>query len=337
MIAVTGTNGKSTTTSLIAHILKSWGKRVFAGGNLGTPLVTAVGRELDFAVVEISSFQLEAVEEFHPRVALLLNLYPNHLDRHGTMEAYAAAKARLFARMSRGDTAVLNADQEAVKGLVSGMKAGVRLFSASGRTEADVTELEKRIVFRTGPAVSLEKFTLYGRHNVENALAAATAADAVGCPREIIEEGMGTFQALAHRLEPVGEFGGIRFINDSKSTTPDSAVVALRAFEAPIILLAGGRGKGASYENLGREAALRAKETVLFGEAAKLMEPAFRSLPHTVRPNLASALDRALSLARPGDIVLLSPANASFDEFKNFEERGDSFRAWVKSRAKGGA
>ncbi len=336
LVAVTGSNGKSTTTSLIGHVLKTWGKKVFAGGNLGTPLISAVGQTCDFVVAEISSFQLEAVDRFHPRIGVLLNLYPNHLDRHRTMETYVAMKARLFARMGKGDVAVLNADQETVRALGSGVKAEVRWFSTAGRVEATANAADGKITFKSGPEISLKEFMLFGRHNVENAVAVAVATDTLGCPHPVIQEALGAFRALPHRLEPVGEIGGVTFVNDSKSTTPDSSIMAIQAFDRPIVLLAGGRSKGTPYDRLGRVARERVRRVVLFGEAAPLMEPAFAGMPYTIHGNLVNALEHAASVALAGDVVLLSPANTSFDEFRDFEERGDVFRTWVHSHAEGG-
>ncbi|MFH1018026.1 MAG: UDP-N-acetylmuramoyl-L-alanine--D-glutamate ligase [Pseudomonadota bacterium] len=336
LVAVTGSSGKSTTTALIGHILRAWDKKTFVGGNLGTPLIKAVHQADDFVVAEISSFQLEAVDEFHPRVGVLTNLYPNHLDRHGTMENYVGMKARLFARMSGKDVAVMNADQEAVRALAAQVKAEIRWFSTDLRNGKGAIAASDRIRFDGGSAVSLRNFSLLGRHNAENAVAAVVAADALGCPRPIIEKALGTFRALPHRLEPVAEFSGVTFINDSKSTTPDSAIVALEAFDRPILLLVGGRSKGAPYDALGRKAEGRVRQAVLFGEAAPIMEEAFKNVPHVICPNLASALKRAAAEARPGDVVLLSPANTSFDEFRDFEERGDAFRAWARARAREG-
>jgi UDP-N-acetylmuramoylalanine--D-glutamate ligase len=333
ILAVTGSNGKSTTTALLGHILSVWGKSVFTGGNLGTPLIEAVDRPYDFVVAEISSFQLETVETFRPRVGVFLNLAPNHLDRHTTVENYLACKERLFARMIGEDRAILNLGDPSCRAVAERIRASVWFFSHKRDSRAEVSLDRDRIVLGDGRAIPLSRFPLFGEHNRENALAATAAAVAAGCPLDAIERGLETFRALPHRLERVAEIGGVSFVNDSKSTTPDAAIRAIRAFQAPILLLAGGRSKGAPYGKLAEEARGRVKRAFFFGEAASEMARAFAEIPHEVVSDLEGAVQRAKEEADSGDVVLLSPANASFDQFRDFEERGRRFSEWVGGRA----
>ncbi|HLG19071.1 MAG TPA: UDP-N-acetylmuramoyl-L-alanine--D-glutamate ligase [Bdellovibrionota bacterium] len=330
VIAVTGSNGKSTTTALIAHILSHSGKRVFCGGNLGTPLIEAVDKPYDVAVAEISSFQLEAVETFHPRVGVLLNISPNHLDRHKDLRTYAGLKERLFDHMTSGNRAILNQDDATCLEIARRIHANVWFFSLRKNSDAQIRLQDGFISLPNGEKVSMRSYRLPGSHNLENALAAAGAAASMDCPSSLIEKAISTFEALPHRLQPVATIDQVRFINDSKSTTPDSAVRALESFPNPIVLLAGGRPKGASYAKLARAAQGKVRSAFFYGEAAEEMARAFSSVPHRVVKTLSEALSAALSVAQSGDVVLLSPANASFDQFKDFEDRGRTFAALVK-------
>lgn len=331
ILAVTGTNGKSTTTSLLGHILSTWGKTVFTGGNLGDPLIHAVDRKFDFIVAEVSSFQLETVETFHPRVGVLLNLSPNHLDRHGTMENYAAMKTRLFSQMKKGDRAILSAEDDWCRAIAKKLQSDVWLFSISEKIHADIEVRNGSVHFPDGESISLSGWKLPGRHNIENAVAAIAAARAVHCSVEKIESALATFHGLPHRLEELGEIRGVRFINDSKSTTPGAAIRALESFDSPIIWMAGGRSKGTSYDPISVLAKKKAKAIILFGEAGPTMKASFGDHPVRLVKTMREAFQTALSLAKSGDVVLFSPANASFDEFKDFEERGETFRRWVES------
>ncbi|MFH1263726.1 MAG: UDP-N-acetylmuramoyl-L-alanine--D-glutamate ligase [Pseudomonadota bacterium] len=334
VVAITGSNGKSTTTALLGHILSGWRKQVFTGGNLGNPLINAVGGSYDFVVAEISSFQLETVETFRPRVALLLNVSPNHLDRHGDLSGYIAAKERLFARMIKEDRAIFNMDDSACAEVAKRIKASIWFFSGKPNAKADIHADRKSIHLRDGRAISLSGFKLLGEHNVENAVAAVAAAVSVGCPADKIEKGLKTFAALAHRLEPVATVGGIRFVNDSKSTTPEATVRAIQSFDAPVILLAGGRSKGAGYEPILAAAQGRVKEMLLYGEAADSMAQTLRLIRHRKVTDLETAFGAALKSAEEGDVVLLSPANASFDQYRDYEERGRHFAELVLEQKK---
>ena len=329
LIAVTGTNGKSTTTALIAHILKVWGKNVFAGGNLGTPLIQAVDKEYDFVVAEISSFHLEAVESFHPSIAVLLNIFPNHLDRHGDMETYVQCKSRIFSNFQGEDRAVLNEDDPTCKKILSSIRSKAWTFSLNPWSDAQVRLQGRKVILSTGESLTITGFSLLGRHNLENALAACAVSHALGCPPQIIEQGITTFKALPHRLQHVARIDHVDFINDSKSTTPESTAVALKALDTPIILLAGGRSKGASYKGLGDVANKCVRTTILFGEAAMEMAKDFKGSRHETVETLADGFLRATQIAEQGDTILLSPANSSFDQFENFEKRGEAFAKLV--------
>lgn len=334
VLAVTGSNGKSTTTALLGHILSSWRKKVFTGGNLGNPLIGAVGEPFDFVVAEISSFQLEAVDTFRPRVGVLLNVVPNHLDRHGNLAAYTALKERLFSRMIEEDRAVLNLEDPICLDLSRRIRPSVWFFSGRVNGRADLHADRKSILLRDGRGISLQGFRLFGEHNIENAVAASAAAIAVGCPTDKIEKGLKTFTALPNRLEPVATVGGVRFVNDSKSTTPDAAMKALQSFDAPIVWLAGGRSKGVPYDSLVGLAKGRVRQAFLFGEASLEMSRALAGVPHTVVADLNEAFHAALEVAESGDVVLLSPANTSFDQYEDFEERGRHFSELVSGHRK---
>lgn len=329
LLAVSGSNGKSTTAALLGHILTTWRRQVFVGGNFGTPLIEAVGKSYDFVIAEISSFQLEAVETFRPRVAILLNVRPNHLDRHGTFENYLAMKEKLFIKMIKEDRAILNSNCIGCQKAVERVRASVWQFSGQVDSKADFHLDRKKIMMRDGRSISLKGFTLLGAHNLENALAATAAAIAVGCPLDRIEQGLRSFSALPHRLQLLAKVGGISFVNDSKSTTPDATMRALEAFDAPILLLAGGRSKGASYDELGKLAKENVKQAFFFGEAAAEMGSAFTDMNAKKVESMAAAFAAATKVAKKGDIVLLSPSNASFDQFRDFEDRGEQFSALV--------
>lgn len=314
-IAVTGTNGKTTTTALVGHLLKAAGKTVVVGGNIGTPLSALAGRMRDstYLVLEVSSYQLEGHQTFHPNVGLFLNLTPDHLARHGTMAGYARVKARIFANQTRGDTAVLNA------GDVWCRRVGKSLRS-------------KKSWF---PTPKLERIAssirLPGRHNIENAMAAAAAALALGVPERTIRRGLATFKGVPHRIQTVAVKHGVRYVNDSKSTNVDSTTVALKAFNEPLWLILGGQHKGSPYTPLAPLIKHHVREILTVGEAAPIIA---RDLKKAATVTPCRTIDRALSVAAskaaPGDVVLLSPACASFDQFRNFEHRGEEFARLVR-------
>lgn len=325
ILAVTGTNGKSTTTELAGHILSGWEEGVFVGGNLGTPLIEAAGKRHAFAVVEVSSFQMELTEALSPVAAAILNVSPNHLDRHGNMATYASLKEKLAHRMKAADRrVVVNADDEFCRDMRARIPAKAWTFSRRPEGRADFRVADGRMLTPAGE-ISLDAFPLLGAHNRENAMAAAGLALAVGCPVAIIAERLATFRGLPHRLQPVARVGDVAFINDSKSTTPESTVRALEAMERPTILIAGGKPKGFSYKPLAPVAAKKAKRIVLFGEAGPEMQRALAPLPSDVVTTLDEAVALARGAAVAGDAVLFSPANASFDQYPGYEARGEHF------------
>lgn len=333
VLAVSGTNGKSTTTHLLGQILAGAGRKVFVGGNLGEPLSHAVDGGYDTVAVEVSSYQMELPGTFTPRAAAILNLTPDHLERHGSMDGYGALKCRMFARMGPECTQILPLHEPRLVRLAA-MLPGRRLWlqGAPGVT-AEVDRLVFEGVHDDGP-IALSGFSLPGRHNRENLAAACLLALCAGVRRDQIE--VARLSGLPHRLEGVRERAGVRWINDSKATNVDSTVMALRAMNGPFVLLLGGKGKeGANYSPLASELAA-ARAVVCFGasgpEIAKALgEASSRPPPHTVAHGLEAAVTRAAQLARKGDVVLLSPACASFDEFTDFEHRGRTFRSLVEA------
>lgn len=334
VIAVTGTNGKSTTVRLIEAMLRACGLRAAAAGNVGEPALGLVGRPLDVAVLEVSSFQLEAVDGFHPHVAVLLNLSEDHIDRHGSFAAYGAAKARIFANQSPDDTAVLNGDDPGVLAIAAEGAAARRLFRRTGPL-ADGAFLEPGsiVLAQAGQLTRLCFDGLPGQAlpPLENVMAALLAAAAVGVDPARAFRALAGFRALPHRLEPVGERDGVLFIDDSKATNPGAAARALRGQHAPVVWIAGGRDKGLNFDELADAAAERVRSAILIGEAADKLAASLAGRVSCERaPDLDSAVTRAAALARPGDVVLLAPGCASFDQFASFEERGRCFRSAVE-------
>lgn len=346
MVGITGTNGKSTTTALAAALFRE-DRRVFAGGNLGTPLSEQVvsGRPVDVAVVELSSFQLEGIERLRPRVAALLNVTPDHLDRYRDVEEYALAKARLFRNQQPGDFAVANAhDARAVA--LAGSSRGELFTFGFGPAErravrdtggTDPASPEDPVVFSpegcTPEHYLVRCRALRGRHNRENAMAAIACARLLGVPGPAVQRALDEFPGLPHRLELVSERAGIEWVNDSKATNVDSTLVGLAAFpagRASVVLIMGGRGKRAPYAPLRNLFPGRVKALLTIGEDAPAIERELGDLCATERcGDLRGAVRRAGAVAGAGDAVLLSPACASYDQFKNYEERGEAFRRLV--------
>lgn len=326
LIGVTGTNGKTTTTELTAHLLRAGGLPAVACGNQGTPLAGLVDA-VDAAawlVVECSSFQLEDVERFAPRAAVLLNITPDHIDRHGTMDAYREAKLRIFAAQGEGDLAILPAPL-----VPPGRAPARRLYEGVAGPAAAAWSEGGLHVAGLGRVAGWDETPLRGRHNRENAMAAAALAAHAGVGAGALAEGLATFRAVPHRLEPVGTRGGVAFVNDSKATNPDAVLAALDAYPAGVHLIAGGRAKGTPFGALARAARGAVVHAWLMGEAGPEMAAAFAAegVPHTVLPAMEDAVRAAAAAARAGEVVLLSPACTSFDRFGSYEERGDAFRA----------
>ena len=344
-VAVTGTNGKTTTTSLIVHLLEAGGIAARAVGNIGPVAIDAVdsAESSEVLVAEVSSFQLANIETFRPGVAVLLNLTPDHVNWHGTIDEYARAKARVFDNLADDDVAVIDVDDPGSAPYANELAArGVHVARVSrlqphagGATVVDgVLALETR-----GGLVRLvseDELLIRGAHNVSNALAAAAAAHALGVSAASLQAGLRTFEPIEHRLEPVAEVGGVGWFNDSKATNPDAVLKALTAFgERPLVMLLGGRNKGSDMHPLASAVAARARLAIVFGEAGDEIATAFHGLDIRVEsaPGLAEAVAIAASLAQEGDAVVLSPACASFDEFTSYEHRGDVFKELVLAMA----
>ncbi|HYH98119.1 UDP-N-acetylmuramoyl-L-alanine--D-glutamate ligase [Hyalangium sp.] len=341
LIGITGTNGKSTTTALTGELFKRGGGRTFVGGNLGRPLAEAAltPKDWDTLVVELSSFQLEGVHQMRPKGAAILNLTPDHIDRYANHEAYGEAKARIFASQGPGGFAVVNADDAHVLRL--GLLANVPVygFSLTGQAAQGGPKLTGLAVARPGgfrldflkEDYSLTNRALRGGHNTQNAMAAALLARLGGVSREAVQAGLDSYPGLPHRLESVRVLEGVEWVNDSKATNVDSVLVALRAFPGNLLLIAGGKGKGAPYQPMVEEGRGKVKTVLTLGQDAETIAAAYQGHAE-VHPcgTLDVAVRRARELAKAGDTVLLSPACASYDQFKNFEDRGDTFKRLVQ-------
>ena len=340
--AVTGTNGKTTTTELIGNLHRTAGRPVAVAGNVGTPLASLVGAvDPDATVVcEASSFQLEDTDYFGPECAVFINLAADHLDRHGTLENYLAAKLRIFANQGNDDFAVYNGNTPELRGRdLGGCARLIRFCPAEGEAADPDCELSLRegVIFAADePLLRTDELQLLGSHNIENAMAAAAAALALGLSRDAVAEGLRTFPGVRHRLERVRERDGVLWVNDSKATNVASALAGIRAFEGGVRLIAGGRPKQEGFEPLAPAVSERCVACYLIGEAAERMaaelSPAASSgVEISGMGTLERAVDAAAGEAEAGEVVLLSPACASFDAFKDFEERGDRFRELVEA------
>lgn len=333
LVGITGTNGKSTTTALAGHLFAASGRRVFVGGNLGRPLAEAVldGARCDLYVVELSSFQLESAPSLRPAVAVVTNLTPDHLDRYPDLAAYGAAKRRIFAHQTSGDVAVVNADDAVVREMPRGLSPKVVTFGRAAAPDGGMRDAGAELVwgaerYRVGSPA------LRGAHNRENAMAAALAGRLAGAPPEAVQRGLDSYPGLPHRLESIRTVGGVEYVNDSKATNVDSTAVGLRAFDRGVWLIAGGRGKGAPYAPLVEAAVGRVEAVLTVGEDAPAIETACRGVVEVIPcGTLEVAVREARRRARGGDVVLLSPACASYDQFRNFEHRGAAFRAIVEA------
>lgn len=341
VVAITGTNGKTTTTELCTRMLVAAGLRAEAAGNIGLPALELVGRPLDVAVLEVSSFQLEAVDEFRPRAAVILNVTPDHLDRHGNFAGYVAAKARIVARQAGDDVAIGCADDAAARGIAESSRGRAWLFSSRGAVERGAFWDSGSAVLRDG--AESQRIALDALADAESAppiddvLAALLACKAVGADVAKAANALLGFTPPPHRREVVARSRGVAFVNDSKATNPDAARLALEALAGPAIWIAGGRNKGVDLRALADLAVSRARAAVLIGEAADALEAALAGrLPVRRARDIEDAVAIAGAAAQPGDVVLLSPACASFDQFRNYEDRGARFRAavlqWIAAR-----
>ena len=337
-IAVTGTNGKSTVTALLGEMLAGAGRNVFVGANLGRPVFEAADADFDALVLELSSYQIETLESLHPKVALLLNVTEDHLDRYDSFEHYRATKARLLALVPADGTAVVNLDDPAAMKSAQGITArcvGFTLEDAQAPAGWGRVRLDgESAVSAAGTRIDLSGSKLTGRHNLANLLAAIAAAEAFGLSAAQIEAGIASFKGLAHRCEFVAEVSGVSYFDDSKGTNVGAVCESLKGFAGPVILVAGGVGKHGSYAPLVEAARGRVRAALLIGEAAAEMAEALSEVcPSEQLGSIEDAVARAAELAESGDVVLLSPACASFDMFKNYAERGDRFASAVRGLA----
>jgi UDP-N-acetylmuramoylalanine--D-glutamate ligase len=335
LIGITGSNGKTTTASLVAHILRSAGFPTILAGNIGTPLIACVedSRENSVTVAELSSFQLELTDKFRPNIAMFLNLTPDHLDRHRTMEAYGAAKAKIFANQSRQDSAILNADDVAA---TSHAPTGpsVYWFSQKQRVKQGAFVNDGDIVFCSAgqqeTILRVKDIPLVGAHNLENVLAAVVAAKLAGADSSAVGNAVSTFTGVDHRLEFVAEIAGVLYYNDSKATNVDATQKALESFGGRVIVILGGKDKDSDYRALRKDLRQRGIRALLIGSAAdKIASHIAGSVALELVGTLERAVQRAEQIAHAGDIVLLAPACASFDQFENYEHRGRVFKDLV--------
>ncbi|SHI80872.1 UDP-N-acetylmuramoylalanine--D-glutamate ligase [Malonomonas rubra DSM 5091] len=342
IIGITGTNGKSTTTSLIGEVMRVCNRRVFVGGNIGTPLVEACDEDYDVLAVELSSFQLETVRKFHPRFGLLLNLSSDHLDRYPDLHSYYLAKLEMFRNMNASDFAILNADDPEICRLADSIKATKVWFSAEGKdVQGMLREIDHLYWNWNGANINLPlaQLQLQGDHNIENAMAAMIPALLMGCPAEDAWRAVCSFTGLEHRMQLVRKLNGVSWYNDSKGTNVGSVVKSLSGLQAPVTLIAGGKDKGGEYAPLRPLVEEKVETLILIGEAAARMAQELSGATQIrLAATLESAVEQAYEVTPAGGTVLLSPACSSFDMFKNFAVRGEEFSRLVQQlSAEGGA
>jgi len=341
IIAVTGTNGKTTVTSFIGEMLENGEYDVFVGGNIGTPLSAylARGKKSDYLVVEVSSFQLDTTENFRPEISVILNISPDHLDRYENYEAYIQSKLRIFENQGQGQTVILNADDPVLSTVTPPEGTTVFRYGLKEKEGIDAfLEKEKEfLVIRGKNRFNLNAFSLSGSHNLENLLAVVLVARALNLSPEPVQKTIDEFTGLPNRLERIGTndssalVKGIQFYNDSKATNVDAAIRAVKSFDRPLILIAGGRHKGSDYRPLVKACKGTVKGAVFMGEAAGLLAQAFTDeIPYSLAENMRDAVSSAFRQAENGDVVLLAPACSSFDMFENYDHRGRAFKAAVE-------
>jgi UDP-N-acetylmuramoylalanine--D-glutamate ligase len=336
MIAITGTNGKTTTTTLIGEILAKSGISAFVGGNIGTPLIDYVGgaqQDVD-VVVEVSSFQLQWTRDFRPNVAILLNVTCDHVDYHGTYAAYRHIKERIFKNQTGQDLAVLNADEDDTGALAKRLASRIACFSSSRRLSQGISLEAGRIIYHPlaggTETYPLDMVKIPGIHNIENVMAAIVAARWAGCRQDAIIDAVSHFRGVAHRMEYVGEKAGVVFYDDSKATNVGAVLRALETFSRPVVLLMGGRDKQGDFQSLGPMIKQKVRTLILFGEARTRIASLLGDIVEAYQAaTLREAMPLAWRAAAAGDVVLLAPGCASFDEFKDYKERGDVFKQWI--------
>jgi UDP-N-acetylmuramoylalanine--D-glutamate ligase len=339
IVAITGSNGKTTTTTLTGEIMTAGGLPTLVGGNIGTPAISLVERDKPETVIvlEVSSFQLETIQTFHPKIAVVLNVTPDHLDRHRTFEAYVDAKARMFENQQGNDFAVLNADDATCVAMAARTRAQVFWFSRQSEVKQGAWVHEGKVLFRDGERqreiMLVSEIPLKGAHNLENVLAAVCAGALMGCAPEKIREAVREFKAVEHRLEFVATIKGVDYYNDSKATNVDATIKALESFPANIHLILGGKDKGSDYSVLNDLLRERVKRVYTIGAAAEKIESQVKGVEVVRAQTLENALRKANAVAVAGDVVLLAPACASFDQFKSYEHRGQVFKEIVRGLA----
>jgi UDP-N-acetylmuramoylalanine--D-glutamate ligase len=341
VLAITGSNGKTTTTTLCGEIFSAAGLKTLVAGNIGLPVIEVVDQSAPgaWSVLEVSSFQLETTESFHPHVAVILNITPDHLDRHGTFENYVAMKERIFANQTVGDYLILNGDDAVTQQAASRARSQVLWFSRSKIVRRGTFLLNGMVMFRASeqgtsvPVLPLAEIPLKGEHNIENVLAAVCAACVANIPAEVIARTVSSFHAVEHRLEFVAAIHGVDYYNDSKATNVDATAKAIASFPGNIHLILGGKDKNSDYTQLNALLRARVKAVYTIGSAAEKIEGQITGVTKVVRAGtLEAAVDQAAGQAVAGDVVLLAPACSSFDQFENYEERGRVFKQAVMSR-----
>ena len=340
IVAITGSNGKTTTTTLCGEVIASASQRTLVGGNIGTPVILLVDDSTDDTVnvIEVSSFQLETIETFHPNIAVVLNITPDHLDRHGSMEAYTAAKARIFENQNASDYSVLNLDDEGSAGLRSRTQGQLCWFTRKQQLSGDQTGTfvrDGQIYWRDGmheqAIMPASEIPLKGAHNLENVLAAVAVGRLCGCDAVTIANAVRKFKAVEHRLQYIATINGVEYYNDSKATNVDATVKAIESFPGNIHLILGGKDKDSDYTLMNHLLRERVKRVYTIGSAAEKIRAHVQSAVEVLPcKTLDAAVDRARDLAKAGDVVLLAPACSSFDQFENYEHRGRTFRALVE-------
>jgi UDP-N-acetylmuramoylalanine--D-glutamate ligase len=345
VLAITGSNGKTTTTTLCGEIFKASGLKTVVAGNIGLPVIEVVDQSTagTWSVLEVSSFQLETTESFHPRVAVILNITPDHLDRHGTFENYVAMKERIFANQTGEDSLIVNADDPAALQAAGRARSQVLWFSRSRIVRRGAFVLDGIVMFRASeegssiPVLPLAEIPLKGAHNVENVLAAVCAACVANIPAAVIARTVASFQAVEHRLEFVTNIQGVEYYNDSKATNVDATAKAIASFPGNIHLILGGKDKNSDYTQLNALLEARVKTVYTIGSAAEKIEGQIAGVARVVRAGtLEAAVDQAAAQAVAGDVVLLAPACSSYDQFENYEQRGRVFKQAVMARQRVG-
>lgn len=337
IVAITGSNGKTTTTTLTGEIMTAGGFPALVGGNIGTPAISLAERAKPETVIvlEVSSFQLETIQTFRPKVAVVLNVTPDHLDRHRTLEAYVDAKARIFENQQGSDFAVLNADDPTCLAMAARTRAQVFWFSRQKEVQQGAWVRDGNIVFRNEGGqkeiMQVSEIPLKGAHNLENVLAAVCAGALMGCAADKIRQAVRDFKAVEHRLEFVATIRGVDYYNDSKATNVDATIKALESFPANIHLILGGKDKGSDYTLLNDLLRQRVKRVYTIGAAAAKIESQIKGVEIVHAETLENAIRKASAAARPSDVVLLAPACASFDQFKSYEHRGGMFKEIVRA------